>query len=59
MRDGTIAIHRNGRTLTKIYDEDDAIGAVACSDPNGLAISASVDPLGNLTQARNAAICHR
>ena len=45
----------NGRTLTKTYDQNYAIGTVASSDPNGLAISAGVDPLGNLTHASNGA----
>jgi RHS repeat-associated protein len=45
----------NGRTLTKTYDQNYAINTVASSDPNGLAITAGVDPLGNLTHASNGA----
>jgi RHS repeat-associated protein len=41
----------NGRTLSKTYDKDYAISAIASSDPNGFALNASVDALGNLTGA--------
>lgn len=41
----------NGRTLTKTYDRDYAISTIASSDPNGLALTAQVDALGNLTRA--------
>jgi RHS repeat-associated protein len=41
----------NGRTLTKTYDHDYAISAIGSSDPNGLALTAQVDALGNLTHA--------
>jgi RHS repeat-associated protein len=43
----------NGRTLTKTYDQNYAVGTVASSDPNGLAITAGVDALGNLMHASN------
>ncbi|MFT3789675.1 MAG: RHS repeat-associated core domain-containing protein [Rudaea sp.] len=41
----------NGRTLSKSYDQDYAISQIASSDPNGLALQAGVDGLGNLTSA--------
>jgi RHS repeat-associated protein len=41
----------NGRTLSKTYDKDYAISTIASSDPNGFALNATVDALGNLTGA--------
>ncbi|MCE7951992.1 MAG: RHS repeat protein, partial [Xanthomonadales bacterium PRO7] len=42
----------NGRTLTKSYDQDYAIGGVASSDLKGLQIGAQVDAVGNLVNSR-------
>ncbi len=41
----------NGRTLTKTYDQDYAIDKVVSSVSTGLVIDATVDLLGNLTNA--------
>lgn len=44
----------NGRSLSKTYDQDYAIDKVVSSDPNGLIVDATVDPLGNLVNASSA-----
>lgn len=41
----------NGRTLAKTYDGDYAIDKIVSSNSNGLVIDATVDALGNLTNA--------
>ncbi|MBN8887803.1 MAG: RHS repeat protein [Rudaea sp.] len=44
----------NGRSLSKTYDQDYAIDKVVSSDPNGLIVDATVDPLGNLVNASSS-----
>jgi RHS repeat-associated protein len=44
----------NGRTLTKTYDQDYAIDKVVSSSASGLVIDATVDAIGNLTNASSA-----
>jgi RHS repeat-associated protein len=44
----------NGRTLTKAYDNDYAIDKIVSSNANGLVVDATVDVLGNLSNASSA-----
>jgi RHS repeat-associated protein len=43
----------NGRTLTKTYDQDYNIDSIASSSATGFKLDATVDVLGNLTNASN------
>jgi len=48
-----VLTYGNGRTLTKSYDADYAIDAVASSDPGGLILDLTTDLMGNIIQARD------
>lgn len=46
-----VLIYGNGRTLSKLYDQDYAIDAVLSSATGGLAVNLGVDVMGNIVSA--------